>query len=195
MSKAPGDAVSIRHTPDIMEPGPGNPLVCHLRDLLEGDLSSFPYVPSDIAVLVCGEPNQPDVVGTLITILRDNDMEIYSVENHTGIAVDMVVNFSGLETKVVLCIAPDKNAVDRLQGSNNLRVFIASRARFRLDFLIPSPITTELLANMRMDRANIIQDSHPRYDTYPKQIVFFIYIQVNNLTPLATGRIRMRLRE
>ena len=140
MSKAPGDAVSMRHTPDIMEPGPGNPLVCHLRDLLEGDLSSFPYVPSDIAVLVCGEPDQPDVVGTLITILRDNDMEIYSVENHTGIAVDMVVNFSGLETKVVLCIAPDKNAVDRLQGSNNLRVFIASRARFRLDFLIPSPM-------------------------------------------------------
>ena len=195
MSKVIGDAVSIRHTPDIMEPGPDNPLVCHLRDLLEGDLSSFLYVPSDIAVLVCGEPDQPDVVGTLITILRENGMEIYSVAKHTGIAVDMVVNFSGLETKVVLCIAPDKNAVDQLQENNNLRVFIASRARFRLDFLIPSPITTELLANMRMDRANIIKDSHSRYDTYPKHIVFFIYIQVNNLTPLATGRIRMRLRE
>ena len=39
MSRAAGDAVSIFHAPDIMETGPGNPLVRHLTDILEGDLS------------------------------------------------------------------------------------------------------------------------------------------------------------
>jgi hypothetical protein len=169
MSNEPGDSVSVIYMPQIMSNGPQNPLVAHVNKLLNGEVSTFRYVRSDIVVLVCDDDTHSagEAVRCLIEVFNRHmpDVSVRTAENRDShsIIIDTVDNFSGLDAKAVICVVPNERAMTQIQTCTSYRVSIASKALLRLDILIPSPLTIEVARSLKMDRIRILKGSPERY--------------------------------
>ena len=161
-STSMGDDIVIRYTKDLTVDNAENGIVSYVKSILKiGPTNpSSRYTHMDAAIIVggCDSLAAEQWATFYLRLFRNHLPEInaqparYPIK---GIVIDTVENFAALDSSLVIFVAPDEQAMNRVLNYTKYRIYIASRAMLKLVYLLPSPITAIIAEKMAM--ANKVQ--------------------------------------
>ncbi len=149
-----GDGIQCIKMVNILANIPANDLVQYIRSMLPF------YEPFTIAVLMHNS-HLPETISQCRSMLRTQmkDIKFHSAADfpRTGIIVDSVNSFIGLDASLCIFILPSTN-IGKGSGwslaNPRYRVFLASRATHKAVFVVPQ-IDAHLVEQMKFDRFTV----------------------------------------
>jgi hypothetical protein len=159
-SSVEGDDVTITYLDYLDKDGPDNGLLVYVTSVLvEGLSRDYVYVQSDIAILV--DDDDEDLAQAKADFYRNvfrhhaHDIHVHSASEYPvkGIVVDVLENFSGLDARYCIFVVPMTKTEFTVHGLHNTKykIFIASRGVDRVDYVLPTRITSTLARDMMFD--------------------------------------------
>jgi hypothetical protein len=151
-SSVRGDDVVIRQVSKMRLNNQENGLLHHVKSLLQDsvDPRQQHYTSRDIAILVDSK-GEKDMFQN---IFKEANFEVQHVIDFPveGMIIDLVDNFIGLESRVVIYVIPTENRFRDHSQQSKYRIAIASRGVDRVDFLQEKDLDQDVIVAMQIDQ-------------------------------------------